>query len=63
MKLEDLIKVSTAAKRINVSSQYIHTLIKEKELTPIKIDKVIFVDVNEVDRFEKDRKAKQALKG
>lgn len=62
MKLEDLIKVSTAAKRINVSSQYIHTLIKEKELTPIKIDKVIFVDQNEVDKFEASRKAKREAK-
>lgn len=62
MKLEDLIKVSTAARRIGVTSQYIHTLIKDKELTPIKIDKVIFVDVNELDRFNKDRLAKREAK-
>ena len=62
MKLEDLIKVSSAAKRIGVTAQYIHTLIKDKELTPVFIDEVIFVDKNEVDRFNKNRKKKQVLK-
>lgn len=63
MKLEDLIKVSTAAKRIGVTSQYIHTLIKDKELTPVKIDEVIFVNQHELERFNKNRMLKQGLKG
>lgn len=62
MKMTDLIRVSTAAKQIGVTSQYIYTLIEKKRLTPVEIDEVVFVNKNEVSEFQADRERKKALR-
>lgn len=55
MDMEDMIRVKTASNHMNVTTQYVYTLIKDKKLKSWDIDEVTFVSRKQVEALQAER--------